>query len=344
MGLALAALAGCSDEQSDEDPGEPTRFAQALATVEVVEPVGTGVGWVDAASIRAEPGSNRAALESVSTALGPGGDDFLAEAQRPLARLGFDPYQADQLLSLNGSYTFGVRVDGLRTSELASGLGEPTAQAGPWDLYDLAGFGTSPKVALGESTSSTSAYVALDDRSAAFARSAQNRSNLFEVESPASEAEVLAFAAECLGEVSATRVLPHNFNYLPKLGPKFTAFGVRPADGERTEVVCGIEESAQMIDSYASELKARLAPDATEPTLDVPVGDLIDSVEVSTFEGGNYHAARAEITLADGEDPGFFFRSFNRGSLVTFFGFQDPTSGVGSLHGDDTTEANAPSG
>ena len=297
--------------------------------MEVVEPVGTGVGWIDVMGIRAAPGPNRQALEGTATALGPGGDDFLVEARSGLTELAFDPGEARQILSLNGSYTFGVRVDGVPTRALAAELGKPTGETGEWDLYDLARFGTSPEETLGEFTSSTGAYVALAEDSAAFARSDQNRSNLFEVESPASEAEVLAFAADCLGDVSAARVLPHNFNYLPKLGPKFSALGVRPLNGEQVEeVMCGIGESAEEIETYAEELESRLAPDAVEPTTGEPIGDLIESVRVDTIKHDGYHAARAEIVLVDGEAPGFVFRSFNRGSLVTFFGFQDPTSGV----------------
>jgi hypothetical protein len=329
IGFAIAVLAGCGEEDAGDQGHEVTAFAEAMSTIEVVEPVGTGVGWVDVEALRAAQGSDRETLEGAATALGPGGDDFLVEARPGLTGLGFDPGRADQILSLNGSYTFGVRVDGVPARSLASELGEPTRSTGEWDLYDLAGFGTSPEAPIGEFTSSTGAYVAVSDDSVAFARSAQNRSNLFEVQSPASQADVLAFAADCLGDVSAARVLPHNFNYLPKLGPKFAALGVRPLDGERVEeVMCGISESEKEMEKYASELERRLAPDAVEPTTGAPIGDVIDSVSVDTVEDGGFYAARAEITLADGEAPGFVFRSFNRGSLVTFFGFQDPTSGV----------------
>jgi len=328
-GLAIAVLAGCGEKGSDNQGQEVTAFADAMSTIEVVEPVGTGVGWVNVEELRAAPGSDREALEGAATALGPGGDDFLVEARPGLRGLGFDPGLADQILSLNGSYTFGVRVDGVPARSLASELGDPARSTGEWDLYDLAGFGTSPDAPLGEFTSSTGAYVAVSENSVAFARSDQNRSNLFEVQSPASQADALAFAADCLGDVSAARVLPHNFNYLPKLGPKFAALGVRPLDGERVEeVMCGISESADEMEKYVSELESRLAPDAVEPTTGAPIGDVIEAVSVDTVERDGYYAARAEITLADDEPPGFVFRSFNRGSLVTFFGFQDPTSGV----------------
>ena len=63
------------------------------------------------------PGADREALEAAATALGPGGDDFLAEARPGLTGLGFDPGRADQILSLNGSYTFGLRVDGVPTRQ-----------------------------------------------------------------------------------------------------------------------------------------------------------------------------------------------------------------------------------
>ncbi|MDQ2676561.1 MAG: hypothetical protein M3Y34_07100 [Actinomycetota bacterium] len=325
--LLALTLAGCSAEKSEPAAAE-TAFAGALGTVEVVEPVGTGVGWIDVDAVAAAPGSDRRALEAIAGALGPGGDDFLAEARPGLARLGFDPGNASQIVSLNGSYTFGLRVDGVSTRRLGSELGAPAAEAGDWDLYDLAEFGTAPQGRLGRLTSATGAYVALSERAAAFARSAGNRSNLFEVEEPAAQADVLKFAAECLGEVSAARVLPNNFNYLPKLGPRFAALGVRPLARQQVEVLCGIEESSEDIEAYAAELQERLAPGALEPTLGKRMGALIDDVEIDTVEGDGYHAARAVVTLAEREEPGFVFRSFNRGSLVTFFGFQDPTSGV----------------
>lgn len=336
-GAALAVLALCALVASgclgadEEGSNASTAFDEALGGVQGGEPLGAGIGWVDVDAVRAEPGSDVQALRELAPALGPGADDFLDESRTGLARLGLDPLAASEVISISGSYAFGVRLDGVDTARFSRnlGMGEPSSVGGDWTFHDLAEFGTAPPGRVGELTGALGSHLALTEAEAVFARADQARLDLVDVTEPASESALLSFVAECLGQVSAARVVPNNFNYLPKLGPRYAAFGVRGANGDpRREVLCGVEPSAVPVDGYAAALRETLAPGALEATTGEELGDLVSDVEVDTLDADGFHAARAEITLQPGERPGLVFRSFNRGSLVTFFGFQAPGTGT----------------
>lgn len=340
LAIAFCALcslgaSGCLGGDGEEGCGEigaPTAFEEALAGVQGGEPLGAGIGWVDVEAVRSEPGSDVKALREVAPALGPGADDFLAESRTRLAELGLDPLAASEAISISGSYAFGVRLDEVDTARFARGLGTgKAASAGgdDWTFYDLAEFGTAPEGRVGELTGALGSHVALSEGGAVFARADQARLDLIDVTVPASDSALLSFVADCLGDVSAARVVPNNFNYLPKLGPRYSAFGVRGADGgPRQEVLCGIEPSGMPVDGYATALGEMLAPDAVEVTTAEKIGELVSDVRIDTLEADGFHAARAEITLEAGEPPGLVFRTFNRGSLVSFFGFQAPGTGT----------------
>jgi len=56
---------------------------------------------------------------SAGPALGPGGGDLFDELQPKLSELGADPYGSYQAMSINASFTFGVRLDGVDPSGIA---------------------------------------------------------------------------------------------------------------------------------------------------------------------------------------------------------------------------------
>ena len=51
---------------------------------------------------------------------------------------------------------------------------------------------------------------------------------------------------------------------------------------------------------------------------------LIESADVEQLEIEGVPAARAVVVPARGEDPGFLFRVFPRGSTLTYVGLREP--------------------
>jgi hypothetical protein len=321
-------LAGCGEE--DEQPAPDTAFFDALTTVDAPDPVGAGIGWIDVPALREAGGDD--ALKSAGPALGPGGGDLFDEFQPKLAELGADPYDADGALSVNASYTFGVRLDGVdpaRIEEIAERDGEKQPEeAEGWVRYDLAERGVLPDSELQEAADALSSHVAIAEDGVVLARATHARTDLTVPANPGSETPSLILAAECLGDVAAARIVPNNFTYVSGIGPDLFVMGMRAptADGPGEEVFCGVDSDSEEVDRVAEAMEKQLQSDATDVTTDEPVGDVFSSVEVDTLEGEDNYAARAVMTMAKGAEPGAVFRSFDVGSAETFFGLQGPGS------------------
>lgn len=335
LALALTfALAACGgDEEAVEAPD--TAFAEELATVNAREPVGAGIGWIDVATLRDSPDPDpESTLSSAGPALGPGGGDLFSEFQPKLSELGADPYGAEQALSINASFTFGVRLDGVDPSgiaEIAMKDGEVALpEAEGWERYDLAERGVLPDSELQEAADALSSHIGIADDAVVLSRATQARKELTVPASPGDETPSLALAAECLGDVAAARIVPNNFTYVSGIGPDLFVMGIRAPtnDGPGEEVLCGVDAEAEDIEFYAGALEEQLNPEATDVTTDEPVGEVFSSVEVDTLESSDDYAARAVLTLADGAEPGAVFRGFDVGSVETYFGIQGPGSGV----------------
>lgn len=333
LALALAcALASCGDDE-DAVEAPKTAFAEALATVDAPDPVGAGIGWIDVAALRASPDPART-LRSAGPALGPGGGDLFSEFQPKLAELGADPHGSDQAMSINASFTFGVRLDGVDPSgiaEIAMKDGEVApSEAEGWVRYDLAERGVLPDSELQRAADALSSHVGIAEDAVVLSRATQARKDLTLPANPGDQTPSLALAAECLGDVSAARIVPNNFTYVSGIGPDLFVMGMREPTDERPgeEILCGVDSDAKDIEFYAGALEEQLDPEAIDVTTDEPVGEDFSSVEVDTLEGSKDHAARAILTLAEGAEPGAVFRGFDVGSVETYFGIQGPGSGV----------------
>lgn len=325
-------LAACGGDR-DEIEAPDTAFAEALATMDAPEPVGAGIGWIDAGGLREHPGAPEI-LRSAGPALGPGGGDLFDELQPKLSELGADPYESDEALSVNASYTFGVRLDGVdpaQIAEIALKDGKPAPQeAEGWERFDLAERGVLPDSELQEAADALSSHVAIADEAVVFARATQARTDLTVAAHPGDETPSLALAAQCLGDVAAARIVPNNFTYISGIGPDLFVMGMRAptAGGPGEEILCGVDAEAEDIERYAAALEKRLDPEAIDVTTEEPVGEVFSSVAVDTLEGGGNYAARAVLTMAEGAEPGAVFRGFDVGSAETYFGLQGPSSGV----------------
>ena len=142
---------------------------------------------------------------------------------------------------------------------------------------------------------------------------------------PASEAPVARAASACLGDVDAARIVPNNFTHLPNVGPDVMAFGVEtPEDGERAEVLCAIDESAEEVDKAEAGMREALTPGAVDAVTGERISMLIDKAEIERLELEGLPVLRARLDLSPTNDPGFLFGTFVRGSMVTYFGLQPP--------------------
>lgn len=334
MRLAVAALAlvvlapGCGGDSSPPR----TAFLDALGTVDAGEPVGAGIGWIDADAIREGAADPEETFTRMAPALGPGGGALFAALQPEMAKVGIDPYESGDAISIVASFTFGVRVDGVDPTEVeeiaASDGKELKPETDGWARYDLAERGVLPDSRLQKAADALSSHVGIGDDAVVLSRADQARHDLTVAENPGDETPSLQLAAECLGDVVAARVVPNNFTYISGVGPDLFVMGARAPEGDSPgqEVICGVDDSAGDVESYASALEERLAPEATDITTGKPIGDVYEAAEVDTLERNGVSAARAVVTLAKGAEPGAVFRAFDTGALVTYFGLQGPGS------------------
>src|ERR671911_3084957 len=148
-GLAVAlslALAGCGGGEEDRAPSGP--LAESLADVGGGGAHGSlGIGWADPQL--AEEGG--AGVELIAEALGPNAGSVIEAAPLLRRRFGFDPLSADRLVSVGGSYAFGLRLDGVDGSGLRRALidaGGRTRRSGSLDLLQIGEYAVVPEPLL----------------------------------------------------------------------------------------------------------------------------------------------------------------------------------------------------
>lgn len=335
MALALAVwLGACGADGDSERPAPQTRFAAALAAVRGTEPVGTGYGWIDVERLRGSGAGLRAQLSWAAEALGPGAND-IARAGRSLRHLGVEPERADSLLSVATSYALGLRLDGVEPERVERALlsaGARRRAAEGATSFDLGPEWSSPLGSDLEPLGSFAARTATRPSTIVLARSELARGALISSSSPAIDANPLAVAADCLGDVVAARLVLNNHTHLPNVGPELLAFGVlAPGPGPRHEVLCAIGEPRGPVDAAARSLGVAFEPGKRDAVSGEPMRDLVASSEVEAFDEAGLRVARTELVTPPGTEPGLLFRAFNRGSLLTYMGLQPPpTPGPGS--------------
>lgn len=317
-------LSGCGEEDTPDGRASATGYAAALESVgDGVSPIGTGVGWIDLAAT-ADP-------RSVALALAPGPSSFVAHPVL-LRSLGIDVLGADSATSVTASYGYGVRLDGVESGSLERRLraaGAAQHRSGEWTDFDL---GNEWEARLSGPLASLRDYaarVAIGPGSVILSRTEPARTALEDAAGSALEAPVNRFAASCLGEVDSARTLPGTFTHNAFASPDLIAIGVVGGDPAH-EVLCAIGDDAGAADAWATALRRSFAARATEPQLGTPIRRSISSAEVGRldYEGPGLHAARAEITLAPAERPGFLFGALVRGSVLPYVGGPAPTADV----------------
>ena len=320
--LACGGCGGNDDPAPGLAPPPETRLLDALESIGGAESfTGTGYGWID---VEALPHDD---LEWAARALGPGGDRLVRDPASTTA-LGLRLADARRLVSLSGSYVFGVRADGVETEAADGALrnaGAKATRGSAWTTFDLGPPASRPLGGDLEPVGALASRTALRDDSIVLARMDEVRADLEGEGTPASEAPVALASSACLGDVDAARIVPNNFTHVPNVGPDVMAFGVEAAEGEtRREVLCAIDESADEIGKAQAGMREAFEPGAVDAATGERISSLIAGAEIERLELDGLEAARARLELSPTNEPGFLFGAFVRGSLVTYFGLQPP--------------------
>jgi hypothetical protein len=320
----MIAFAGCG-EREETIPRPPTgAFAGALATIDGDSTTtGIGIGWLDQAALR-EAGGDQG---TIGDALAPNASAVYAASPTLAKRFGFDPRRADRLVSIGGSYAFGLRTDGLPAPRLEHILvrnGAEHRRQGDVNLVDAAPYASVPQPLLDAGVRGLGARDAFAADATILAISDTARASLLARSERLIDNPTYAAAADCLGDVVAARLIPAKLVRSTELGTDIVALGVeRPAAGGEFdhEVICTIGSSADGADAIAEALRGSLAQDATDPVTGEPVKSAIGSAAVERLDSRGLELVRARIQLAPGQAPGYVNEAYPRGSVTAFLGF-----------------------
>ena len=326
--VLLLALAGCGSEPEDRPPSGP--LAETLADVGGGGANGSlGIGWAEPRVV--EEGGAGAGL--IADALGPNAGSVIEVAPLLRRRFGFDPLSAERLVSVGGSYAFGLRLDGVDGRRLGRVLTRASGrvrQAGQLELVNVGDWAVVPEPLLRAGVRGLGARDALGRALTVLAISARARAALLGRGDRLLEQPIYRAAADCLGDVVAARMIPDRLLLSTELGVDLVALGV---DGKR-EVLCVLGGTAERADEIAAALETSLASDAREPRSGESMADLVGAVDVETAPYEGVEVVRAELTLADGQPPGFLFGAVSTGSLVELInGSSEPRSRLPGLFG-----------
>jgi hypothetical protein len=318
--LLVAWLASCGGEE----PAPPgTRFAAALGSVGGGGEHGSlGLGWVDERAAQRQARAIRIELER---ALGPNATSVPEAAPTLRRRFGLDPRAATALVSLGGSYAFGLRLDGLGAPGLRRALiaaGGRVRAADGAQLLRIGGYAQVPRPLLTSGVSGLGARDAFAPDRTVLAISEMARASLLGRGDSLLAQPDYAAAASCLGDVIAARLVPDALVLSTELHTDLVALGiVRPPSGGRpaNEVLCLLGGSAADGGRHAAALRDSLAPTARVPRLGGRVGSRVVRVEVER-PTETVEAVRARLGLAAGTRPGFLFDLLAAGALPALLG------------------------
>jgi len=308
---ACLSAAGCGADGEPEPPTGP--LAEALAATGGGGANGSlGFGWADpeVADERGLPG------HVIASALAPNAGSVILEAKVLERRFGLAPLDATRLTSVAGSYAFGLRLDGVDGDGLAHALEKAGAHSTPdgdVDLVEAAGYASVPEPLLDAGVRGLGAFDAVGDDFVVLAISETARATLLGEGDKLLGEPVYAAAARCLGDVAAARMVPDRQLISTEQGVDLVGVGVR-APGD--EVLCTMGGTAERAGEIASNLEASLAPDSPDPVSRTPIGDSVESAEVTRDTDGGVEVVGAEVTLAAGEEPGYLLRAIPQGALV----------------------------
>jgi hypothetical protein len=310
-------LAGCGGGSADQTPNRP--LAEALA--EVAGNGSLGIGWAEPRLVENADGRQ----ELIADALGPNAGTVIEAAPRLRRRFAFDPLSAERLVSVGGSYAFGLRLDGVDGRRLGRALTRSDGRVRrtqSLELADVGGYAEVPQPLLRAGVLGLGARDAFGRNLTVLAISDTARDSLLGRGDRMLDQPIYRAAADCLGDVVAARMIPDGL--LPiavrsghrvlstELGFDLAAVGVR---ADEREVLCVVGGRAERAGQIATALRVSLAPGAREPITGDRMGDLVRGAAVVNDSYEGVEAVRAVLTPADRQPRSFLFGAIGRGSL-----------------------------
>lgn len=311
--VVALAFSACGDDD-DGSNGLPltSPLAAALEHVGGAGEGSLGIGWADPQLV-ADSGLHR---DVMATALGPNAGSMVTEAASLRREFGLDPLHARRLISMGGSYAFGLRMEGVDGRELARTLvadGGRVREVDGLQVIEIGDYAVVPQALLSLGVRGLGAFDALGRDLAVLAISDRARSALLGRGGALLNEPVYRAASACLGDVVAARMIPDKLLLSSEVGIDQAAMGVK-AGGE---VLCALGGTAERADAVAEGLESSLAPDAKDPVSGEPIGDSLTDVEVTRSAYDGVEVVKAEAKVPAGQNPGFFFGTVARGSLVS---------------------------
>ena len=325
VGLALGFVA-CGDPRENPAPTGP--LAETLADVGGGGGGGgstLGVGWTEPRLVAKVRGGS----ELIADALGPNAGTVVEAAPMLRRRFGLDPLSAERLVSVGGSYAFGLRLDGVDGRVLSRALtraGGRLRRTGRVVLADVGDYAVVPEPLLDAGVLGLGARDAFGPDLTVLAISDMARAALLGHGDRLIEETTYRAAADCLGDVVAARVVPDGLLPLrlevdrvitSELGVDLVAAGVR---ADRREILCVIGGTPERAEQVAKALGSSLAPDAREPGTHESIADSLSAIEISSAPYEGVEVVRAALTVAAGRSPGFVIGTISTGSVVELIG------------------------
>ena len=309
--LAAISLVACGNDS--EPPRPPGPLADALAEIGGGGEEGSlGVGWTEPKLAR-QAGIGPGLM---ADALGPNAQSVVDVAPTLQSRFRFNPLSAERLVSVGGSYAFGLRLDGIDGSSLREALmragGHPKKSEEGLDLVDVGPYARVPEPLLRAGVFGLGARDAFTPDFTVLAISANSRAALLGHAGRLIDQPIYRAAADCLGDVLAARMVPERLLLSVEVGIDLVAAGI----ARDREVLCVLGGTRERARRTATALRGALAPAARDPRTGQPLSEMVErgaEVETSTYDG--VAVVRAEVTPVAGR-RGFFFGTIARGSLV----------------------------
>lgn len=311
-GLALLlalALIGCGDESPPRPMGP---LAAALSEVGGGGEHGSlGVGWTEPAPARQAGVPPRL----IAAVLAPNAESVVAGRAVLRRRFGVDPLTADRLVSVGGSYAFGLRLDGLDATGLRDALlraGGRARDADGVQIVDVGHYAQVPEPLLSSGVLGLGARDAFGPSSTVLAISLTARAALLGRGDRLIEQPVYRAAADCLGDVVAARMVPDKLLISTEVGVELIAVGI----GRGREVLCVLGGTPERAGEIAANLKASLGASARDPRTHSPIAQEVQAPEVETSSYDGVQVVHAAVTPVGGSPRGFFLGTIASGSLV----------------------------
>ncbi len=312
--LIVAAIAtGCGNDGSERDQPPVGPLAETLAEIGAGGTnASLGVSWVEPEAVVDVGGR-----ELLETVLAPNADTVVAGAEVLKRRFGFDPLAAERLVSVGGSYAFGLRLDGVDGRGLARALiaaGGRSRTAGGLELIEIGDYAVVPQALLDADVNGLGAFDALGRDLSVLAISDRARASLLGEGERMIDQPAYPAAAACLGDdVLAARMVPDKQLLANEQGIDLVAVGV----SAKADVLCTIGGTSDRAAEIETALRNGLAPTVRDPVTGELYGRSIASVEVTTQPFGDVETVRAEVALTPEADPGFLLSTIATGSLVS---------------------------